>query len=210
MINTYKGWLFKLFCMHVLIAVESFVIGFSYNCGVCFQIQNVEKWKVLQLRGQRLVWRKSTRNNGVFLCWAESSAPWEGRLAVCGNVGINPLSVFKFLGFMPAMYQIGWEAGLQDNWDIDVGRSLLKWKCLLYFILWSEWNVLDVEGLKYLYWWSESMKKVKIWKDIYEFKEIFALRSANYLGSRLSILKCLMQFVPPTMIIFLHSILFCL
>lgn len=125
MINTYKGWLFKLFCMHVLIAVESFVIGFSYNCGVCFQIQNVEKWKVLQLRGQRLVWRKSTRNNGVFLCWAESSAPWEGRLAVCGNVGINPLSVFKFLGFMPAMYQIGWEAGLQENWDIDVGRSLL-------------------------------------------------------------------------------------
>lgn len=127
MINTYKGWLFKLFCIHVLIAVfkESFVKGFSYNCGVCFQIQNVEKWKVLQLRGQRLVWRRSTRNNGVFLCWAESSAPWEGRLAVCGNVGINPLSVFKFLGFMPAMYQIGWEAGLQDNWDIDVERSLL-------------------------------------------------------------------------------------
>lgn len=63
-----------------------------------------------------------------------------------------------------------------------------RWKCLLYFILWSEWNVLDVEGLKYLYWWGESMKKVKIWKDLYEFKEILALRSANYLGPRLSIL----------------------
>lgn len=41
--------------------------------------------------------------------------PGKEGFAVCGNVGINPLSVFKFLGFMPAMYQIGWEAGLQDN-----------------------------------------------------------------------------------------------